>query len=69
MKNIILFISIVLTSSCTSSNQECETVANGFIDGVDGQVTMGSQSSVEIFNEIDKAWAELDYYKLKTFVA
>ena len=69
MKNIILFISIVLISSCTSSNQECETVANGFIDGVDGQVTMGSQSSVEIFNQIDKAWAELDYDKLKTFVA
>ena len=69
MKNIILIISILLISSCSSSNQECETVSNGFIDGVDGQVTMGSQSSVEIFNQIDKAWAELDYDKLKTFVA
>ena len=30
---------------------------------------MGGQSSVEVFNQIDKAWAELDYETLKTFVA
>ena len=69
MKNIIYILSIIIISSCTSNTQECETNANGFIDGVDGQVTMGQQSSVEIFNQIDKAWAELDYEALKSFVA
>ena len=34
-----------------------------------GQVMMGSQSAVEVFKEMDKAWAALDYDKLKTFVA
>tara|TARA_Y100000741_G_scaffold3048_1_gene2566 strand:+ start:557 stop:1072 length:516 start_codon:yes stop_codon:yes gene_type:complete len=69
MKNIIYILSIIIISSCTSNTQECETNANGFIDGVDGQVTMGQQSSVEIFNQIDKAWAGLDYEALKSFVA
>ena len=69
MKNIINILSILFITSCASSPQECETKANGFIDGVEGQVTMGEQSSVEVFNQIDKAWAELDYETLKTFVA
>ena len=69
MKKIIYILSILFFTSCTSSNQECETIANGFIDGFDGQVTIGQQSAVEIFNQIDKAWAELDYETIKTFVA
>ena len=69
MKNIVYILSILLITSCASSTQECESKANGFIDGVEGQVTMGEQSSVEVFNQIDKAWAELDYETLKTFVA
>ena len=69
MKNIIYILSILFIASCASSPQECETKSNGFIDGVEGQVTMGEQSSVEVFNQIDKAWAELDYETLKTFVA
>ena len=69
MKNIIYILSILFIASCASSPQECETKANGIIDGIEGQVTMGEQSSVEVFNQIDKAWAELDYETLKTFVA
>ena len=69
MKNYILSFFTLFIVSCASSPQECETKANGFIDGVEGQVTMGEQSSVEVFNQIDKAWAELDYETLKTFVA
>ena len=30
---------------------------------------MGSESAVEIFNKIDKAWANFDYDLLKTFIA
>ena len=53
MKNIIYILSILFIASCASSPQECETKANGFIDGVEGQVTMGEQSSVEVFNQIN----------------
>ena len=69
MKNIIYILSILFITSCASSPQECETKANGFIDGIEGQVTMGEDSSVEVFKQIDKAWAEFDYEALKTFVA
>ena len=30
---------------------------------------IGSESAVEIFNKIDKAWANFDYDLLKTFIA
>ena len=69
MKNYILSFFTLFIVSCASSPQECETKANGFIEGVEGQVTMGEQSSVEVFKQIDKAWAEFDYEALKTFVA
>ncbi len=55
--------------SCSDTDHVCEIQSNGFIDGIDGQVMMGSQSAVEVFKEMDKAWAALDYDKLKTFVA
>ena len=55
--------------SCSDTDHVCEIQSNGFIDGMDGQVMMGSQSAVEVFKEMDKAWAALDYDKLKTFVA
>ena len=69
MKNYILSFFTLFIVSCASSPQECETKANGFIDGIEGQVTMGEDSSVEVFKQIDKAWAEFDYEALKTFVA
>tara|TARA_Y100000590_G_scaffold202561_1_gene230019 strand:+ start:2720 stop:3193 length:474 start_codon:yes stop_codon:yes gene_type:complete len=55
--------------SCSDTDHVCEIQSNGFIDGMDGQVMMGSQSAVEVFKDMDKAWAALDYDKLKTFVA
>lgn len=69
MKNILLVL--VFLVSCTNNNQvaDCETLSNGFIDGMDGEVKIGSASALDVFNEMDKAWAELDYDKIKTFVA
>jgi hypothetical protein len=69
MRNILLVL--VFLVSCTNINQvaDCETPSNGFIDGMDGEVKIGSALALDVFNEMDKAWAELDYDKIKTFVA
>ncbi len=69
MKNYIISFFSLFIVSCTTSDQKCTDNANGFIDGNDGQVKMGSQNAVDIFNEIDKAWADLDYETLKSYVA
>ena len=69
MKNYIISFFFLFVISCTTSDQKCTDNANGFIDGNDGQVKMGSQNAVDIFNEIDKAWADLDYETLKSYVA
>ena len=69
MKNYIISFFSLIVVSCTTSDQKCTDNANGFIDGNDGQVKMGSQNAVDIFNEIDKAWADLDYETLKSYVA
>ena len=68
MRNVLLIT--MFLASCANVNQdlECEIQSNGFIDGVDGEVKMGNVSAIEVFNEMDKAWAELDYEKIKTFV-
>ncbi len=69
MKNFIISFFSLFVVSCTTSDQKCTDNANGFIDGNDGQVKMGSQNAVDIFNKIDKAWADLDYETLKSYVA
>ena len=69
MKKYFLIVITFFMFSCSDTDHVCEIQSNGFIDGIDGQVMMGSQSAVEVFKEMDKAWAALDYDKLKTFVA
>ena len=69
MKKYFLIVITFFMFSCSDTDLVCEIQSNGFIDGMDGQVMMGSQSAVEVFKEMDKAWAALDYDKLKTFVA
>ena len=69
MKKYFLIVITFFMFSCSDTDHVCEIQSNGFIDGMDGQVMMGSQSAVEVFKEMDKAWAALDYDKLKTFVA
>ena len=69
MKKYFLIVITFFMFSCSDTDHVCEIQSNGFIDGMDGQVMMGSQSAVEVFKDMDKAWATLDYDKLKTFVA
>ena len=59
MKKLLLLSLIGLFISC--GNQNCETPSNGFIDGTGQSVTLGSESTVDVFKSIDKAWAERDY--------
>ena len=69
MQKYFLIVITFFMFSCSDTDHVCEIQSNGFIDGIDGQVMMGSQSAVEVFKEMDKAWAGLDYDILKTFVA
>ena len=67
-KYMSVFI-LCLIFSCSTENNISKTPSNGFINGVDAKVMMGSESAVEIFNKIDKAWSDLDYDVLKTFIS
>ena len=67
-KYILIFISYLIFS-CSNENQISKIPSNGFINGVDAKVMMGRESAVETFNKIDKAWADLDYDVLRTFIA
>lgn len=69
MKKLLLLSLIGLFISCTSQNQECETVSNGFTSTEGENVTMGSQESVDIFLKIDKAWNERDYDAIRSLVS
>ena len=41
---------------------------NGFINETEQTIHLGSQSSVDIFKQIDEAWAQRDYEKLKNMI-
>jgi len=69
MKNYVLIFISLFVFSCSDMNHVCEIPSNGFINGVEAQVMMGTESAVEVFKEMDKAWATRDYDLLKTFVA
>mgnify|MGYP000374094315 FL=1 len=54
MKNYILLFSLIgLFISCADNNHVCDVPTNGFIDGSDQTIMMGSQETVEVFKKID----------------
>lgn len=70
MKKLILLFSMSLIfNSCINSTKDCDVKSNGFAPNPGQTVMMGNQSTVDIFKEIDKAWAARDYEALKTFIA
>ena len=70
MKNYILLFSLIgLFISCADNNHVCDVPTNGFIDGSDQTIMMGSQETVEVFKKIDAAWAARDYETLKTLIS
>ena len=68
MKKLLLLSLITLFISCANQNQECETPSNGFIEGTELNIQMGEQNGVDIFKEIDAAWAEFNFEKVKNYV-
>ena len=70
MKKIIFIVGLLLTA-CNQSQQPCDDKikANGFIIDTEQQVMLASNNAVDIFKEIDKAWFERDYEKIKSLVA
>ena len=65
MKKILLIFFAISMASCVTKTQN----SNGFVNGADFKVQMGSQESVELFKALDSAWASLDYTKLKGFIS
>ena len=68
MKKLLLLSLITLFISCANQDQECETPSNGFIEGTELNIQMGEQNGVDIFKEIDAAWAEFNFEKVKNYV-
>ena len=70
MKNFILLFSIIgLLTSCNNPEKNCESETNGFTTNEGQTIMMGSQSSVDVFKAMDKAWGDRDYDLLKSFIA
>ena len=71
MKNTLSIVAIICTvvfTSCTET-LPCDVPTNGFLTGTDYQVKMGSAAAVDVFNQLDAAWANRDYETMKTFIA
>ena len=68
MKKLILLFSTILIVSCQTT-PENNSESNGF-GPYDGQsVFLGDQSTVDVFMEIDAAWAARDYDALKGMIS
>ena len=63
MKKVLLTIFIIFISACDSSQQK----SNGFARGYDGPWKIGTQAGVDVVTELDKAWSNKDFEKMKMF--
>lgn len=71
MKNTISILALICSLALVSCAppKPCETPTNGFLTGSNKQVKMGNADAVEVFKQLDVAWAKLDYKKMKTFIS
>ena len=69
MKNYIYLICLLMLASCVENDKNCVVESNGFAPFEGQTVMMGSQESVDVFKQIDAAWAAEDWDLLATFVA
>ena len=62
MKISIPIISLMIIIGCESPQK-----SNGFATGSENSWTIGSQAGVDLVTELDKAWSNKDYEKMKMF--
>jgi len=62
MNTILTFVFILVLSSCDSSQK-----SNGFARSYDGPWKIGTQAGVDLVTELDKAWSNKDFEKMKIF--
>ena len=67
MKKLILFVSALTILSC-NTNSEILPDSNGFGPFEGQSVYLGDQTTVDVFMEIDAAWAARDYDALKGMI-
>ena len=63
MKKVLLTIFMIFISACDSSQQK----SNGFARVYDGPWKIGTQAGVDVVTELDKAWSNKDFEKMKMF--
>ena len=70
MKNILLLTGLFFIT-CNQKSQPCKDTiqSNGFIINTQQEIMLASNNAVELFKEIDKAWFERDYEKIKNLVS
>ena len=69
MKNYIYILCLFLFVSCAENDKNCMPESNGFAPFEGQTVMMGSQATVDIFNQIDDAWGAKDWDLLASYVA
>ena len=62
MKKTFIFLFIIGMFSCNSSQK-----SNGFARSYDGPWKIGTQAGVDLVTELDKAWSNKDFEKMKMF--
>jgi len=62
MKISIPIITLMIIIGCESPQK-----SNGFATGSENSWTIGSQAGVDLVTELDKAWSNKDYEKMKMF--
>ena len=65
-----ILLGLFLFTSCeTTAPCECDNGSNGFIEGTEQSINIGSESTVDVFKKIDAAWATRDYETMKAHIA
>ena len=62
MKKTFIFLFIIGIYSCDNSQK-----SNGFARSYDGPWKIGTQAGVDLVTELDKAWSNKDFEKMKMF--
>tara|TARA_B100001996_G_scaffold337297_1_gene289085 strand:- start:1790 stop:2302 length:513 start_codon:yes stop_codon:yes gene_type:complete len=70
MKNFISLVTLIcLFMSCNDNTHKCEVPTNGFGPYEGQTIYMGSESTIDVFKQIDVAWTNRDYETLKSLIS